>query len=125
MSETAPGQPARSPSALPILIFLIVVAGVSWAAFEWWRAPQRVWNSPEVDLEYYLKIKKAGLIQEVWVEGTRLTARLKPGAVIFQSRERIDYIRADVPRAVIADPKAFKELMDGLPPDKFHYDAGR
>ena len=80
----------------------------------------------EVDVETYLRWKSRGGIREAWVEGTELLARIDTDVVRFQSIDPPNhYMRARLSSADLSDPKRFNRLVEGLPPDKFHYIAGR
>jgi hypothetical protein len=125
MTEPGASRRPRASAVLPVLVLFIAVAAASWAAFEWWRSPTRMANAPGCDLDYFLQLKRDGGIREVWVEGTRLYAEINPKVVHFQSTDDLRYIRTTVPPAVLADPKRFNELGEGLPPGKFHFAPGR
>jgi len=83
----------------------------------------------EVSLAEFLAQKEAGkpakpvlensLMSEIWLEGNEITAKMKGG---YKSNgTSYERIRAILPPAYLEHPDGFRQLIDHVPPDKFHY----
>ena len=124
MNAFEASRPSRSPALVPALVLLTLAVAAGCIGFAAWRSRERATRT--VTLATYLKLKADGAIQEAWLEGTWLTARIDPKALpAWVDAEELRYIRAPLPPAVIADPFQFNELKAGLSPGKFHDDARR
>ena len=58
-------------------------------------------------------------MSEIWLEGNEITAKMKGG---YKSNgTSYERIRAILPPAYLEHPDGFRQLIDHVPPDKFHY----
>src|SRR5579863_1932940 len=106
----------RKPRSLLLLLILIFIAimMVVWtkAGFN----PNRV---AEVSIEEYLVLKNDKAIASVVVEGDELTADMQKGYV--HDNHNYKKIHANIPAAYLIHPDGFKELAQGIAPEKFQY----